>query len=131
MRVLVVDDSAVTRELIRRTIGISGLPITEVMEAADGAAAIQLLADRGADVLITDINMPNMGGVELVRAVRGDRLLAKIPVLVVSTDGSAARRDVMSSLGVTGYLPKPFRPEDLRRHLAPLVAPAAAAGGLA
>ncbi len=121
MRVLVVDDSAVTRQLIRRTIGLSGLDITEVLEAFDGADAIRVLAEHGADVLITDINMPRMGGVELVRAVRSDKLLGHIPVLVVSTDGSAARRDVMAGLGVTGYLSKPFRPEDLRRHLAGVV----------
>lgn len=121
MKVLVVDDSAVTRELIRRTIGLSGLDVSEVLQAADGADAIQILATKGADVLITDINMPRMGGVELVRAVRGDRMLAHIPVLVVSTDGSAARRDLMAGLGITGYLSKPFRPEDLRRHLAGMV----------
>ncbi len=121
MRVLVVDDSAVTRQLIRRTIGLSGLDISEVLEACDGADAIRVLAAHGADVLITDINMPGMGGVELVQAVRGDRVLAKIPVLVVSTDGSTARRDVMAGLGISGYLSKPFRPEDLRRHLAGVV----------
>lgn len=126
MRVLVVDDSAVTRQLIRRTIGLSGLTVSEVMEACDGADAIQVLATRGADVLITDINMPRMGGVELVRAVRSDRMLAHIPVLVVSTDGSTARREVMAGLGVTGYLSKPFRPEDLRRHLAGVVTGGAA-----
>lgn len=124
MKVLVVDDSAVTRQLIRRTIGLSGLPVSEVLEAGDGADAILVLAQHGADVLITDINMPRMGGVELVRAVRSDRMLAHIPVLVVSTDGSSARREVMAGLGVTGYLSKPFRPEDLRKHLASV------AGGL-
>ena len=121
MKVLVVDDSAVTRQLIRRTIGLSGLPFGQVLEACDGAEAVQVLAREGADVIITDINMPRMSGVELVRAVRGDRVLAGIAVLVVSTDGSAARRGEMAELGVTGYLSKPFRPEDLRRCLAGVI----------
>ena len=125
MIVLVVDDSAVTRALIKRTISLSGLPVHEILEAGDGAEAIQVLAARGADVLITDINMPGMNGVELVRAVRADRVLAQIPVLVVSTDGSHARRQVMEGLGVTGYLSKPFRPEDLRAQLAGVVGGAA------
>lgn len=121
MKVLIVDDSAVTRQLIRRTIGLSGLPVGEVFEAGDGAEAVQVLAREGADVIITDINMPRMSGVELVRAVRGDRVLANIAVLVVSTDGSAARRGEMAGLGVTGYLSKPFRPEELRKCLAGVI----------
>ncbi|MCE9574675.1 MAG: response regulator [Deltaproteobacteria bacterium] len=125
MIVLVVDDSAVTRSLIRRTINLSGLPVDEILEASDGAEAIQVLASRGADILITDINMPGMSGVDLVRAVRGDPQLRSIPVLVVSTDGSHARRQVMEGLGVTGYLSKPFRPEDLRAQLAGVVRGAA------
>ncbi len=125
MIVLVVDDSAVTRALIRRTINLSGLPVDEILEAGDGREAIVLLATRSVDVLITDINMPGMSGDELVRAVRADRELAAIPVLVVSTDGSHARRQVMEGLGVTGYLSKPFRPEDLRTQLAGLVRGAA------
>ena len=121
MRVLVVDDSAVTRELICRTIAASGLPVTAVHEADDGRAAIRALATHGADVVITDLNMPGMGGVDLVRAVRNDPVLANIVVVVVSTDASAARRKMMADLGVSGYLSKPFRPEQLRVLLAGLV----------
>jgi two-component system, chemotaxis family, chemotaxis protein CheY len=117
MKILVVDDSSVVREMIRRTIAASGLAVSAVREAGDGRAAIRSLAEHGADLLITDINMPGMGGVELVRAVRQDRELAALPVLVVSTDGSPARRQMMTDLGVVGYLSKPFRPEELHRHL--------------
>lgn len=122
MRLLVVDDSAVTREMIRRTITATGLPIAAIDEAADGRAAIHSLARHGADVLITDLNMPGMGGVELVRAVRADPVLAKITVVVVSTDGSHARRAMMAELGVAGYLAKPFRPEHLRGLLVDVAA---------
>lgn len=114
MKVLVVDDSAVTRGIIRRTISASGLAVSAVAEAEDGRSSIRALATDGADLLITDLNMPGMGGVELVRAVRNDPVLANITVLVVSTDASAARRKMMADLGVSGYLPKPFRPEALR-----------------
>ncbi len=122
MRLLVVDDSAVTRAMIKRTVAAAGLPVAEVDEASDGQAAIRSLAMRGADVLITDLNMPGMGGVDLVRAVRADPVLAAIAVVVVSTDGSPARRAMLSSLGVAGYLAKPFRPEDLRRVLSGVIA---------
>lgn len=122
MRLLVVDDSAVTRAMIKRTVAAAGLPVAEVDEASDGQAAIRSLAMRGADVLITDLNMPGMGGVDLVRAVRADPVLASIAVVVVSTDGSPARRAMLSSLGVAGYLAKPFRPEDLRQILSGVIA---------
>ena len=121
MRLLVVDDSAVTRAMIKRTVAAAGLPVAEVDEASDGQA-VRSLAMRGADVLITDLNMPGMGGVDLVRAVRADPVLAAIAVVVVSTDGSPARRAMLSSLGVAGYLAKPFRPEDLRRVLSGVIA---------
>lgn len=127
MRVLVVDDSAVTREMIRRTINAAGLPVSAIDEAGDGRAAIHALARQGADVLITDLNMPGMGGVELVRAVRADPVLSQITVLVVSTDGSHARRTMMAELGVAGYLSKPFRPEQLRELLAGVAATLAVA----
>lgn len=114
MRLLVVDDSAVTREMIKRTIAAAGLPVAAIDEAGDGHAAIRSLAQHGADVLITDLNMPGMGGVDLVRAVRADPVLRRIAIVVVSTDGSAARRSMLAELGVAGYLAKPFRPEQLR-----------------
>jgi two-component system chemotaxis response regulator CheY len=79
MKVLVVDDSAVTRGIIRRTISASGLAVSAVAEAEDGRSAIRALATDGADLLITDLNMPGMGGVELVRAVRNDPVLAASP----------------------------------------------------
>ena len=114
MRLLVVDDSAVTRAMIKRTVAAAGLPVAEVDEASDGQAAIRSLAMRGADVLITDLNMPGMGGVDLVRAVRAepDHGLV-LEVAKELLDVGAVQR--LDHFGVE-------RPEDLRRVLSGVIA---------
>jgi two-component system chemotaxis response regulator CheY len=115
--VLIVDDSTVMRGFIRRVMDLSGFPFQTVLEASDGAEALQVLADNWVDVVLTDINMPNMNGEELVRRLEQDDLLRSIPVVVVSTDSTDSRIHQMRLLGAKGYVKKPFQPETLRDEL--------------
>lgn len=114
---LIVDDSTVMRGFIRRVMDLSGFPFQTVLEASDGAEALKVLADNWVDVVLTDINMPNMNGEELVRRLEQDDLLRSIPVVVVSTDSTDSRIHQMRLLGAKGYVKKPFQPETLRDEL--------------
>ena len=114
MRILIVDDSSMMRAMVKRVIKLSEVQVEEVLEAGNGAEALELLESHDVDVLLTDINMPVMNGSELLREIaRNDRYRDLIRV-IISTDGSTARRDEAAELDVRCYLEKPFSPEVLR-----------------
>jgi two-component system chemotaxis response regulator CheY len=113
LNVLIVDDSAVMRRMIARVVRLSGVPLGELLEAGDGAEGLAAARDRWVDLVLLDINMPVMDGEEMLRRLRADPAAADVPVIVVSTEGSEARRHALEALGVS-FLRKPFRPEALR-----------------
>lgn len=117
IRVLIVDDSSVMRAFIRRIIVLSGMEEAEFLEASNGYEALRLLREQWVDVVLTDINMPEMDGEELVRCLAADDLLKSVPVVIVSTDGTESRMQQMLALGARGYVKKPFLPETLRGEL--------------
>jgi two-component system, chemotaxis family, chemotaxis protein CheY len=115
LNILIVDDSAVMRAMIKRVTGMCGVPIGEIYEAADGRAAIAVLEEQErVDALFTDINMPVMTGTELLRAIEQDGRWPHLLRVIISTDGSAARRAEADDLHVSLYVEKPFRPEVMR-----------------
>jgi two-component system, chemotaxis family, chemotaxis protein CheY len=114
LNILIVDDSPVMRVFLRKVVQLTGLPVGEYCEAADGEAALNVLHERWMDLVLTDINMPHMNGEEFVRRLERDEMLRDIPVIVVSTDSSRERVDRLIKLGVRGYISKPFLPETLR-----------------
>jgi len=113
VNVLVVDDSAVMRAMIIRTIELAGLPVARVYEAADGAQGLAMLEEHQIDLGIVDINMPVMDGEEMIRRVRERQASAGVPLVVVSTEGSNTRIQRIEQQGVR-FLHKPFTPEVLR-----------------
>lgn len=113
LNVLIVDDSAVMRAMVARVLRLSGVPLGEVREAADGAAGLRALADRPADLVLLDVNMPVMDGEEMLRRLRAAPATAALPVIVVSTEGSEARRAVLEAHDVA-FVRKPFKPAELR-----------------
>lgn len=115
---LIVDDSPIIRKMIRRALGMSGLDLGAVFEAGDGHEALTVLDREWVDVVLTDIHMPGMDGVELVETMAKDTLLARIPVLVVSTERDGRRIAHLEALGIRGYLTKPFTPEQIRDAVA-------------
>lgn len=113
IHVLVVDDSAVMRSMLIRTLRLSALPLTSVHQAANGAEALRLLAEHDIDLALIDINMPVMNGEQLLEHIRADARLASLAVVVVSTEGSETRIDALRSRGVA-FVHKPFTPEEIR-----------------
>ena len=111
--ILIVDDSPAMRRVVRRVMDISGVDVGKYMEAGNGLEALTVLRSDWVDLIMTDINMPEMDGEELLIEVRKDPMLSSIPVLVVSTDRSDARAKQMISLGADGYVSKPFMPATL------------------
>jgi len=114
MRILIVDDSAMMRKMIRRVLTLSEVPVDEISEAGDGAEALRFLETHDVDVLLTDINMPVMTGTELLRELASNPRYIALRRIIISTDGSAARRDEAAALDVRCYLEKPFSPEVIR-----------------
>ncbi len=116
-RVLIVDDSPAMRAFVRRVMEISGFETSKCLEAGSGEEALELLGSDWVDVILTDINMPGMGGEEFLRRLAEEELLRSIPAVVISTDATQLRMDRLAALGARGYITKPFRPEDLREEL--------------
>lgn len=111
--VLVVDDSAVMRQMVVRTLKMSGLPLGTVLEAANGEEGLFVLQDQWVDLLLLDVNMPVMNGEEMLRRVRASPETENLPVIVVSTEGSETRLAALHQLGAS-IVHKPFAPETLR-----------------
>ncbi|MCX6537699.1 MAG: response regulator [Acidobacteria bacterium] len=114
LTVLIVDDSAMMRAMIKRVTALCDVPIGKVLEAANGAEAIKILEAQEVDALFTDINMPVMTGTELLRAIAGNERWRDLVRVIISTDGSEARRIEVKDLDVRLYVEKPFRPEVMR-----------------
>lgn len=112
--VLVVDDSELIRTMILRTLRMAQVPIGAAYEAGNGREALGILEDNWVDLVLADINMPVMDGLEMVRRIREVPDLAGIPVIIVSTEGAASRVADFESMGIAAYLRKPFTPEKLR-----------------
>jgi len=111
---LVVDDSALTRSLIKRVIAMVGIPIEKIYEAANGKQALEQLALHRVDLVLADLNMPEMTGIELTRKILSDSALQSTPVVVVSAEPNVSRIAELQKEGIRGYLRKPFTPEALR-----------------
>ncbi len=112
--ILVVDDSETMRAVIKKTLRIAGLPIFEYFEANNGKEALDILGDNWVDLVLSDLNMPVMGGAEMIEKMSKDGLLKTIPVIVISTEGSQSRVEKLMSKGISAYLRKPFTPELIR-----------------
>ena len=119
--VLIVDDSATIRQMVMRTMKIAGLDVSEVYEASNGIEALAQLHDHSVAVMVVDINMPTMNGIQLLTRMKDNERLKDIPIVIASTEGSRQRIDQMADFGAFGYLRKPFQPEQLRDVLKPLL----------
>lgn len=126
--ILIVDDSATIRSMVKRTVAIIGLDVGELYEASNGIEALAQLADHDIAVLFVDINMPTMNGIQLLTRMKENERLKDIPIVIASTEGSQTRIDQLRALGVAGYVRKPFQPEQLRDVLIPLLGVAQNAG---
>ncbi len=116
MKLLVVDDSSTMRRIIKNTLGRLGH--TDVIEGADGVEGWDALnANPDVDMLITDWNMPEMNGLELVIKVRADERFVDLPIIMVTTEGGKAEVITALKAGVNNYIVKPFTPQVLKEKL--------------
>ena len=119
--VLIVDDSATIRQMVKKVMDIAGLDVGEIFEAANGIEALAQLADHEVAVVVVDINMPTMNGIQFLQRMKENDNLRHIPIVIASTEGSQKRIDQMKEFGAIAYIRKPFQPEQLRDALMPLL----------
>ncbi len=108
--IMTVDDSASVRQMVSFTLKQSGY---QVIEAVDGRDALSKLNGSSVQMLLTDLNMPNMDGIELIRNVRANSSCKFIPIVMLTTESQAEKKQEGKSAGATGWIVKPFKPEQL------------------
>ena len=116
LNVLVVDDSAVMRKMIIRSLQLSGLPIGRISEAGNGQEGLDVLEQEWIDLALIDINMPVMNGEEMIEKIREDQQMKDLPIIVVSTESSESRIEMLQKKGA-GFVHKPFNPTTLRETI--------------
>ena len=116
INILVVDDSAVMRSMIKKTIHSSGVEVGEIYEAANGQEGLNVLNENWLDILFIDVNMPVMDGMEMLDRVRNQSETRDMPILIVSTESNEERIKTISEQKA-GFVHKPFTPETLREKI--------------
>ncbi len=120
-KVLIIDDSSTMRKIVTRSLRQAGLDFDTILEAGDGQEALQLLAKESVDIILSDINMPNMDGIEFLRQKSANAALKGIPVVMITTEAGADILAEAKSLGAKGSIKKPFTPEQVSEVLGALV----------
>jgi two-component system, chemotaxis family, chemotaxis protein CheY len=122
IRALIVDDSSVMRKIVERSLVQAGLELTTVHGAGNGAEALGILAQNQVDIILCDINMPVMDGLEFVKQLPNVANAKGVPVVMITTEGSEAHVVQALSAGARGYIRKPFTPDQVKEHVIPLLA---------
>jgi two-component system, chemotaxis family, chemotaxis protein CheY len=122
--VLVVDDSAAIRKILQRVLRQTGMIIGEIYEAGDGQEALELLKTKNVGLVLSDINMPKMDGLQLLGAMKGAPEWRDIPVVMITTEGGETKVGEAVKLGAAGYVRKPFTADQIKEKLAGILEPA-------
>jgi two-component system chemotaxis response regulator CheY len=121
IRALIVDDSSVMRKIIERSLRQAGLDLEKVVEAGNGAEALGALRDNPVDLILCDINMPVMDGLEFVRQIGTVESAKGVPIVMITTEGSESHVVQALSAGARGYIRKPFTPDQVKEHVLPVL----------
>ena len=121
MRALIVDDSSVMRKIVERSLRQAGLEPLTVVEAANGVEGLEILKGAAVDLILSDINMPLMDGLEFVRQLRAQKLAAGVPVVMITTESSEEHVKQAIQAGARGYIRKPFTADQVKERVVPLV----------
>jgi len=121
IRALIVDDSSVMRKIVERSLRQAGINISHVVEAGNGAEALGALRDNKVDLILCDINMPVMDGLEFVKQLATVENAKGVPVVMITTEGSEAHVVQALSAGARGYIRKPFTPDQVKEHVLPVL----------
>jgi two-component system, chemotaxis family, chemotaxis protein CheY len=119
---LIVDDSSVMRKIVERSLRQAGINLALVFEAGNGAEALSLLAETRVDLILCDINMPVMDGLEFVKQLPRVENAKGVPVVMITTEGSEAHVVQALSCGARGYIRKPFTSDQVKEHVIPVLA---------
>lgn len=119
--VLIVDDSAAIRKILQRVLVQADVPLGQVVEAGDGEEALARLRETPVGLILSDINMPKMDGLQFLSAVKGDARLRSVPVIMVTTEGGSSKVMEAVNLGAAGYVKKPFTAEQIKEKLAGII----------
>jgi two-component system chemotaxis response regulator CheY len=122
--VLVVDDSAAIRKILTRVLRQTGMAIQTIHEAGDGQDALALMAQHRIDLVLSDINMPKMDGLQLLGALKSSPQWRNIPVVMITTEGGETKVADAVRLGAAGYVRKPFTADQIKEKLVGLLEPA-------
>lgn len=121
VRALIVDDSSVMRKIVERSLRQAGFDALFVHEASSGTEGLELLKARQVDLILSDINMPSMDGLEFLRQIRAQNLAPGVPVVMITTESSEDHVKQAIEAGARGYIRKPFTAEQVKERVLPLV----------
>ena len=116
--VLIVDESAAIRKILQRVLRQTDLPLGEIKEAGDGTEAVEILKNRTFGLILSDINMPQMDGLQLLAKIKEMDHLKNVPVIMITTEGGQGKVMEAVQLGATGYVRKPFTADQIKEKLA-------------
>ena len=112
MKILIVDDSSTMRKIVMRTLRQAGYDGADIVEAGDGQEGLTKLEEGAVDLIFSDVNMPNMNGLDFLKTLRGNG--DESPVVMVTTEGGEEAMNEAMSSGANGYVVKPFTPDKLK-----------------
>jgi two-component system chemotaxis response regulator CheY len=118
---LIVDDSSVMRKIVERSLRQAGINLSQVFEAGNGAEALNVLSEHRVDLILCDINMPVMDGLEFIKQLPTVANAKNVPVVMITTEGSEAHVVQALSCGARGYIRKPFTAEQVKEHVIPVL----------
>jgi two-component system chemotaxis response regulator CheY len=121
IRALIIDDSSVMRKIVERSLRQAGIELSKVFEAGNGAEALGVLKENQVDLILCDINMPVMDGLEFIKQLPGVPNAKDVPVVMITTEGSESHVVQALSCGARGYIRKPFTPEQVREQVMPVL----------
>lgn len=121
IRTLIVDDSSVMRKIVERALRQAGLKLAVVHEAGNGNEGLEVLRTKQVDLILSDINMPSMDGLEFVRQIKAQNLAPGVPVVMITTESSEEHVKQAIQAGARGYIRKPFTADQVKERVLPLV----------
>ncbi len=124
IRTLIVDDSSVMRKIVERALRQAGLDSLVVHEAGSGAEGIEVLKKEKVEIILSDINMPVMDGLEFLRQLKAQNLAPGVPVIMITTESSEEHVKQAIQAGAVGYIRKPFTADQVKERVLPLLTPA-------
>jgi two-component system chemotaxis response regulator CheY len=122
LTILIVDDSSVMRKIIVRTLQQVGLETAAMIESANGSEALEVLRAQRVDLILSDLSMPVMDGLDFLKQISAERLAEGVPVVMITTEGSEHHMREALADGAKGYIRKPFTAEQMKERILPLVA---------